>query len=73
MPFLETLVVLETESVTFCSQHTLCKKVKVLVAQSCLILCDYSSQNSSVHGILQAKILEWVAMLFSRGSAQPRD
>ena len=38
--------------------------------QSCQILCDptnYSSPGSSVHGILQARILEWVAMPFSRG------
>ena len=52
------------------------KKVKVLVAQSCLILCDpmdCSSPGFSVHGILQARILEWVAIPFSRGSSQPRD
>ena len=51
-------------------------KVKVLVAQSCLIYCnpmDCSPPGSSVHGILQAKMLEWVAMPFSRGSSQPRD
>ena len=46
---------------------------KVLVAQSCPTLCDpvdytYSLPGSSVHGILQARILEWVANLFSRGS-----
>ena len=34
---------------------------------------DYSPPSSSVHGILQAKILEWVAIPFSRGSSQPRD
>ena len=34
---------------------------------------DYSLPGSSVHGILQARILEWVAMPFSRGSSQPRD
>ena len=34
---------------------------------------DYSSPNSSVHGILQARKLEWVAILFSRGSFWPRD
>ena len=48
----------------------------VLVAQSCLTLCnrvDYSLPGSSVHGILQARILEWVAMPSSRGSSQPRD
>ena len=52
------------------------KKVKVLVAQSCLTLCNpmnCSSPGFSVHGILQARILEWVAIPFSRGSSQPRD
>ena len=34
---------------------------------------DCSSPGSSVHGILQAGILEWVAIPFSRGSSQPRD
>ena len=46
------------------------------VAQSCPILCDpmdCSLPSSSVHGILQAIILEWVAISFSRGSSQPRD
>ena len=48
----------------------------VLDAQSCLTLCDSmdcSLPGSSVHGILQARILEWVAMPFSRGSSQPKD
>ena len=47
-----------------------------LVAQSCLTLCDpvdCSPPGSSVHGILQARILEWVAMPSSRGSSRPRD
>ena len=51
-------------------------KVKVLVAQSCLTLCnhmDCSPSGPSVHEILQAGILEWVAMPFSRESSQPRD
>ena len=46
------------------------------VALSCLTLCkpvDCSLPGSSVHGILQARILEWVAISFSRGSSQPRD
>ena len=46
-----------------------------LVAQSCSTLCnpmDYKPPGSSVHGILQARILEWVAISFSRGSSQPR-
>ena len=51
-------------------------KVKVLVTQSCLTLCesmDCSLPGSSVHGILQARLLEWVAILFSRGSSWPKD
>ena len=48
----------------------------VLVAQSCLTLCnpmDCSLPGSSVHVILQARIPEWVAIPFSRGSSRPRD
>ena len=41
------------------------------VAQSCPTLWD--PMNYTVHGILQARILEWVAFPFSRGSSQPRD
>ena len=51
-------------------------EVKVVVAQSCLTLCDSmdcSPPDSSVHGILQARILKWVAIPFSQGSSQPRD
>ena len=46
-------------------------KVKVLVT-----LCDpmnYSPSGSCVHGILQARIPEWVAIAFSRGCFRPRD
>ena len=46
------------------------------VTQSCPTLCDpmdYSPQGSSVHGILQAKILEWVSIPFSREFSWPRD
>ena len=46
------------------------------VAQSCPTLChpvDCALPGSSVHGILQARILEWVAISFSRGSSRPRD
>ena len=52
------------------------KKVKALISQLCPTLCnpmDYSPPDSSVYGILQARILEWVPVLFSRGSFQPRD
>ena len=44
---------------------------KVKVTQSCLTLCD--SMNYTAHGILQARILEWVAFPFSRGSSWPRN
>ena len=52
------------------------KKGKFLVVQLCSTLCDhmdYSPPGSSVHGIFQARILEWVALPFSRGSSQPKD
>ena len=52
------------------------RKVKVLVDQSHPALCnalDCSPPGSSVHGVLQARILEWVAISFSRGSSLPRD
>ena len=45
--------------------------LKVKVAQPCPTLCD--PMVYTVHGILQARILEWVAFPFSRGSSQPRD
>ena len=43
--------------------------------QSCLTLCnpvDCSPPGSSLHGILQARILEWVAKISTRGSSQPK-
>ena len=50
--------------------------VHVLATQSCLTLCDpvgYSPPGSSVHGILQERIVEWIPSPFSRGSSQLRD
>ena len=44
--------------------------MKVKVTQSCLTLCD--PMDYTVHGILQAIILGWVAFPFSKGSSQPR-
>ena len=44
---------------------------EVKVAQSCPTLCD--PMDYTVHGILQARILEWIGFPFSRGSSQPRD
>ena len=46
------------------------------IVQSCLTLCDpmdCSLPGFSIHGILQARILEWVTISFSRGSSRPRD
>ena len=51
-------------------------KVKVLIAISYLTLCDsmdYSPSGSSVQGISQVRVLEQVAILYSRGSPRPRD
>ena len=45
--------------------------MKVKVAQSLPTLCN--PMEYTVHGILQARIQEWVAVHFSRGSSQPRD
>ena len=48
----------------------------VLVTQWCLTLCsptDYNPPGSFIHGIFQARILDWIAISFSRRSSQPRD
>ena len=47
--------------------------MKVKVSGTVCVPMDYSPPGSSVQGILQVKILEWVAISFSRGSSQPRD
>ena len=52
------------------------KQDPVSVTQSCATLCDpidFSPPGSSVHRILQARILEWIAISFSRGSSRPRN
>ena len=51
-------------------QFLFCMKVKEEVTQFCPALCD--PMDYTVHGILQARILEWV-IPFSRGSSQTRD
>ena len=60
---------------TFCYSHfNVCVPANLL--QACLTLCDpmdYSLPGSSVHGILQARILEWIAMPPSRESSRSRD
>ena len=76
-------------SIYFCcccfSQPTTCQHLKTgkwsevkwsEVTQLCPTLCDpmdYSLSGSSVHGIFQARVLEWIAISFSRGSSQPRN
>ena len=57
-----------------CVCMSVCVYVKSL--QSCPTLCDlmeYRPPGSSVHGVLQARILEWAAFASSRGSSQPMD
>ena len=54
---------------------TLKERKESEVTQSCPIICnpvDCSPPGSSVHGFLQARLLEWVAISFSRGSSRPR-
>ena len=68
------LSILETSLRQFPRAHF--NLVLVLATLSCTTLCDpmdCSLPGSSIHGILQARILEWVAIPFYRGSSQPRD
>ena len=54
-----------------CKEHCIYNVLESEVTQSCLTLCDpmdCSLPGSSVHGILQARVLEWGAIAFSRGS-----
>ena len=64
-----------TSTAFFSSMAFLLVSELVLVAQSCPTLCDpmdCSLPTSSVYGILQARILEWIDIPFSRGSSRPR-
>ena len=64
------LLLLENELLFFLNFVCACMRAKLL--QLCLTLCNLmncSPPGASVHGILQARILEWVAMPFSRGSS----
>ena len=53
------------------TQQTAQDSTEVKVAQLCPTLCN--PMDYTVHGVLQARILEWIAFPFSRGSSQPRD
>ena len=71
-PFLPSLLHSCFQTVLGCMLHTKYSSLLVLVDQLCLTLCnptDYSPLGSSVHGILQARMLEWVVISFSRGSS----
>ena len=64
------------EAVLGWSSNCVCHQNAVWAAQSCLILfypMNCHPPGSSVRGILQARILEWVSIFSSRGSSQPRD
>ena len=64
------------DSFSFCSYLLVCIAVHAKSLQSCPALCnlvDCSPPGFSVQGILQVRILEWVALSFSGRSAQPRD
>ena len=62
------------DSCFIAKRYTGCEAI--VCAQSCLTLCnsmDCSPAGSSVHGIFQARILEWVVISYFRGSSRPRD
>ena len=64
------------DGITDSTEHEFEQTPSVLAAQSCPTLCnpiDCNPPGPSVHGILQARIMEWVAISFSRGSSQPWD
>ena len=74
MRYLTCFTGLDSDLWLLCMCVCVCVCVKSL--QSCLTLCnpmDYSPPGSSVHGILQTRTLEWVAMTSSRESFWPRD
>ena len=76
-PFMmKTLQTMGIEGTFLNTVNTIYDRKESEVAQSCPTLwdpVDYSLTGSSVHGILKARVLEWVAIFFSRGSSQPRD
>ena len=72
----DVLVIIGDWNAKVGSQETPRKESESEVAQSCPTLCDpvdCSPPGSSAHGILQSRILEWVAISFSRGSSRPHE
>ena len=74
--FLPKFICLSSTSESLRMWHYLRIKCESVVSQPCPTLCNTMNCTlpcSSVHGTLQARILEWVAIPFSRGSSQPRN
>ena len=69
--YLNSVAVNNKQVSTDYMRETMLYQEKVKVTQSCPTLCE--TMDYTVHGILQARMLEWVAVSFSRGSSQPRD
>ena len=69
--YLNSVAVNSKKVSTDYTREVMLHQEKVKVTQSCLTLCK--PMDYTVHGILQARMLEWVAVPFSRGSSQPRD
>ena len=70
------VIVMKSLYLGICIVVCVCMCVCVWVAQLCQTIChpmDYSLPGFSVHGILQARILEWIAIPFSRGTSNLRD
>ena len=73
---LERKAMTNLDSIFKKQRHHFPDKSESEVIQSCLALCNplnWGLPGSSVHGIFQTRVLEWVAISFSRGSSQPRD
>ena len=72
IPYIYTYIYIYMYILVLLSYLTINTACGGLVAQSCPTLCDHmncSLSGSSIHGILQARILEWIAISFSRGSS----
>ena len=75
-PWTKSSLMMERRKEWSASRNEIERKKESEVAQSCPTLCDTmdcSLPDFSVHGIFQARILEWIAISFIRGSFQPRD